>query len=263
MAWGWRRKKKNKQDGKLPLGLVEETLRSGARRRGRGKTWPVSLFAGKGNRTGPWDTGMRTLHTAFASLHLAAQPPSVVDRPSSTRFITQLSARSRADCSFRLAISKKRNVEQRLREGGAGLERPPSCHFHIAQAGRSRSPVQERVEHFAESNTCNACVRWTKHWADFPGLGFFPSHSWAKWSTYSRSQLCLLKTLTSTNLLLIFEHPLSVSLLFLTWCYLLVLSSEGVWRIGLGIFNAFQFAFRCLVSGRVQRCDVKEKILYA
>lgn len=143
MAWGWRRKKKNKQDGKLPLGLVEETLRSGARRRCRGETWPVSLFAGKGNRTGPWDTGMRTLHTAFASLHLAAQPPSVVDRPSSTRFITQLSARSRrprADCSFRLAISNKRNVEQRRREGGgaraasilpfphrAGREIPLAC----------------------------------------------------------------------------------------------------------------------------------------
>lgn len=95
----------------------------------------------------------------------------------STRFITQLSARSRrtshgprTDCSFRLAIfkstrsagaNKKRNaVGQR---GGWGLS---GLHLAIftplnQQRGPGRMPVRtsERVEHFAESNTCNERVR--------------------------------------------------------------------------------------------------------
>lgn len=203
---------------------------------------------------GQSDWPMRTQgwgqHTASASSHLAALhnphrfwtgPALFIPLPH-TQLCNSFSARSRrtshgprADCSFRLAIFEltRSTAFQPQEERRTASVLPFSTEARGARIRLSGMTFWERVEHFAESNTCNECVTWTQRSTWFWRTRLFSFSSFVSQIInilYKILALCLLKTLTSTNLLLIFRHPLSVPLLklyvFFKWCYLFLLSRE-------------------------------------
>lgn len=137
------------------------------------------LFAGKANLTGPWehrDEDSTLPLPAPTWLHCTTPIDSglalFIPLPH-TQLYNSFSARSRrtshrphADCSFRLAIFEFTRSPHFNHKRNIG--RPPSCHSHtccVSDGGQgghiclSRMTLWERVEDFAESNTCNECVR--------------------------------------------------------------------------------------------------------
>lgn len=193
---------------------AEETLRSGALRWGHGVAVEFSflVFAGKGNRTGPWNTGMKTLHTAFSSLRLAAPHNLHLFWNGPLESDSSLCCRLHPgrDCSFRLAILTRSTAFQQkenIQLFGGGVR------THVLSFSPSPERPGDRVHlsrlwrGFAESNTSvNETLTWFRRglWPLFLVREPNNQHIYS-----TRSQLCLLKTLTSTNLLLIFKSFVS------------------------------------------------------